>query len=558
MMKKSLLAFLVLILLQDAFTQVSIPDTAITRFKQERKKVVQYDNPVLPGFFPDPSVVRVGTDYYLVNSTFQYFPSIIISHSKDLVHWEQIGHVLTKAKDIELNHFFDGMGMWAPDISYYKDTFYVFYCLVQLTKDRHINVRGNYMVKSKSINGPWTTPVQLTFEGNDPSHFIDDDGTHYMAYAAGIPKGRGTKIVKLNNECTKVVGEPKWMEWGNEIGHPEGPHVFKKDGYYYHHIAAGGGVYPEHHQLIARSKNIYGPYEPSPYNPFIAQMKLGQTPRPRTTQQGHAMLVNTQNGEWWAMYLSMRRVDGKNNQLGRETGLDKINWLSDGWPILNEGDGPSEKNWAPDLPVKKYNSSLMEDFSSNKLNPNWEWVRIPDSNSFSLSERKGHLILYTTPFDLDTIAARNILLRREVNLNYSAITKLDFKPQSTERAGLVCYYDTKTYASFSLAFDNGLQLVIEECKKGKRNRVAMVSDIQNKPIYLKVQVIGYERIFWYSYDNKDWKQAGRIANANYLSDFGTSQWGFMGTMVGIYSLNRGSGKRLPADFDFFNYYSEDK
>ncbi len=537
--------------------QKQLPDSVVQRLQKERVKKQHYTNPVVPGFFPDPSVVRVGTDYYLVNSTFQYFPSIIISHSKDLVHWQQIGHVFTQKSDLNLDAFFDGCGMWAPDISYYKDTFYVFYCLVQLTKDRKINVRGNFMVKSKSINGPWTKPVQLTFEGNDPSHFVDDDGTHYMSYAAGIPKGKGTKIVRLNDECTKVMEEPKWIEWGSEKGHPEGPHIFKRNGYYYNHIAAGGGLYPEHHQLIARSKNIYGPYEASPYNPFIAQLKLGQKPRPRTTQQGHASLVETQKGEWWALYLSMRRVDGYNNQLGRETGLDKVNWLPDGWPILNEGDGPSESDWAPDLTVKKYSKSEKEDFNTPKLNTNWGWVRTPDSSNFSMTEKKGYLRIYTTPFDLDTIAARNILLRREENLHYNATTKLTFKPLGNERAGLICYYDTKTFAGVSLTNNGGLQLIVEECRKGKRKTIATVDKIEPKDLYLKVEVNGYERTFYYSYDNTNWKVAGAVSDASFLSDWGTPQWGFMGTMVGVYALDKGSINRTPADFDFFNYKAED-
>jgi xylan 1,4-beta-xylosidase len=171
-----------------------------------------FTNPILQGFFPDPSVVRVGEDYYIVNSTFEYFPAIVISHSNDLVNWQQIGHVFSKSEDLDLSYFFDGMGIWAPDISYHHGEFYVFYCLVQLSKDRTTNVRGNYMVKSKSILGPWSKPVQITNFGSDPSLFVDEDGGHYMLFAAGIPTGNGTKIVKLNQECTKIVEEPHWLD----------------------------------------------------------------------------------------------------------------------------------------------------------------------------------------------------------------------------------------------------------------------------------------------------------------------------------------------------------
>jgi len=186
-----------------------------------------YTNPVISGFFPDPSVVRAGDDYYCVNSTFEYFPAIVISHSKDLVNWQQVGHVFSKSEDLDLSYFFDGMGIWAPDISYFNGDFYIFYCLVQLSKDRSTNVRGNYMVKSKSIYGPWSKPVQITDFGSDPSHFVDDDGEHYMLFAAGIPTGNGTKIVKLNRECTKMVEEPHWMETEGKKAAPEGPHMLE-------------------------------------------------------------------------------------------------------------------------------------------------------------------------------------------------------------------------------------------------------------------------------------------------------------------------------------------
>ena len=237
-----------------------------------------YTNPVIPGFFPDPSVVRVGDDYYCINSTFEYFPAIVISHSKDLVNWEQIGHVFSKSEDLDLSYFFDGMGIWAPDISYYNGEFYIFFCTVQLSKDRSTNVRGNYMVKSKSIYGPWSKPVQITDFGSDPSHFVDDDGEHYMLFAAGIPTGNGTKIVKLNKECTKMVEEPRWMETEGKKSAPEGPHLLKKDGYYYFVMAASSGLFNGHHMLVARSKSVYGPYENSPNNPYLTQRMVDDDP----------------------------------------------------------------------------------------------------------------------------------------------------------------------------------------------------------------------------------------------------------------------------------------
>ncbi len=506
-----------------------------------------YRNPVVPGFFPDPSIVRVGADYYMVNSTFQYFPAIIISHSKDLVHWEQIGHVFSKSEELDLSKFFDGCGIWAPDISYHNGKFYIFFCLVQLTKDRKINVRGNYMVESKNVLGPYSKPVQLTTEGNDPSHFVDDDGTHYMLYAAGIPKGGGTKIVKLSPDCKKVVEGPFWMNWGPERGHPEGPHLFKKGGYYYHHMASGGGYYEGHHQVIARSKSLHGPYEPSPHNPFIAQPDKEAA----IQHQGHAKLVETQNGEWWAVYLCQRRINGF-SQLGRETGLDKVDWLEDGWPVLNGGKGPTEVRTVPNLPVTVFPQLPREEFDRPSIGLPWQFVRNPDPAAFSLSERAGWLRIRAGANGLDAGGPQALVLQREVSQRYTATTKLEFHPAAGEAAGLLCYYDSKSYIRFGLTGKKDrLRLELAQNRKGKQSLLFEVPDFSSPAVYLRVKVNGLKRQFSYSLDNKTWKDAGPAVDASFLSDEGTPQWGFTGTMVGIFANDGGSGKPLPADFDWF-------
>jgi xylan 1,4-beta-xylosidase len=506
-----------------------------------------YTNPVIPGFFPDPSVVRVGEDYYLVNSTFQYFPAIVISHSKDLVHWQQIGHVFTNSADLDLREFWDGMGIWAPDISYHDGAFYVFYCLVQLKKDRSVNVRGNYMVKARNIFGPWSQPVQLTTEGNDPSHFVDDDGTHWMCYAAGIPKGTATKIVKLSADCTKVVEGPFGIDYGGEKRAPEGPHMFKRGGYYYHTIAASGGIYNGHHQLIARSTNVLGPFEFSPRNPFIAQFDTNSP----CQHQGHAKLVETQNGEWWAVYLMQRRIRGF-SQLGRETGLDRVDWQADGWPVLNGGKDPSVTNAIPKLSVTPQNTEQSDEFTTKQLGVQWEFVRNPDNANFSLADRQGWLRIYGGEFDVDTTKARNVILQRETSQNYSATTKLEFTSQPSAQAGLLCYYDTKSFIKIALTDQNGQRLVLEECCKGVIKRVAELPVEKTKVICLRVRVAGLSRWFDYSFDGQKWIEAGAVTDASFLSDQGTPQWGFMGTMVGVFAVNTNAAVKIPADFDWFH------
>jgi xylan 1,4-beta-xylosidase len=506
-----------------------------------------YTNPVLPGFFPDPSIVRVGDDYYVINSTFQYFPAIVISHSKDLVHWRQIGHVFTNRADLDLSEFYDGCGIWAPDLSYHDGEFYVFYCLVQLKKDRSVNVRGNYMVRSRGIHGPWSKPVQLTEEGNDPSHFVDEDGTHWMCYAGGIPKGSATKIVKLNADCTRVVEGPFWIDYGGEKRAPEGPHLFKRGGYYYHTMAASGGIYNGHHQLIARSTNVLGPYEFSPHNPFIAQLD-------RTSplqHQGHAKLVETQRGEWWAVYLLQRRINGF-SPLGRETGLDRVDWQADGWPVLNGGHGPSLTNDLPQLPVTPQPVERRDDFRAPQLGVQWQFIRAFDPARIRLSDRSGWLRLLGGEFDVDSPRARSLVLRRETCLHYQATTKLEFDPRPGAQAGLVCYYDTMSYLKLALTDRGSRKLVIEECRKRVKTTLAETPVRKSKTLYLRVRVQGLSRWFDYSYDNRRWQEAGAVPDASFLSDQGTPQWGFMGTLVGVFAVNTDASRTVPADFDWFH------
>jgi xylan 1,4-beta-xylosidase len=515
-----------------------------------------YQNPVIAGFFPDPSIVRVGDDFYLVSSTFQYFPAIIISHSRDLVNWRQIGHVFTRSEDLDLRGFDDGCGMWAPDISYHDGEFYVFYCLVQLTQDRSVNVRGNYMVKARDILGPWSKPVQLTTEGNDPSHFVDDDGSHYMLYAAGIPRGRGTKIVKLSDDCSRVVEGPFWMEFDPEKRAPEGPHLIKKDGYYYYTLAAGDGIYRGHHQLMARSRYLLGPYEPSPHGPFIVE----RHPEAAHYHHGHAKLVQTQQGEWWAVYLFRRRIGGA-SPLGRETGLDRVDWREDGWPVLNFGQGPSvEKTAAPAglcadsvCVAKNGPGGGRDDFDRKQLGVEWQFVRNPDQKGFSLDARPGFLRLLGSAAGLESFAARNIVVQRERSHRYTATTWVDFNPVGEAEAGLVCYYDTKDFITLALTGDCGRCVRLSECRRGEKCVVAECSLVDAHGIYLRVQVEGQRRSFYCSYEGQRWLAVGAVDDSSFLSDEGTPSWGFTGTMVGVFAVRGPEGQAVQADFDWFEH-----
>ncbi len=497
---------------------------------------MKYYNPVHRGFFPDPSVIRVGEDYYKVNSTFQYFPAIVISHSKDLVHWEIIGHAITKSEYLDLSEILDSRGIWAPDISYYNGKYYIFATLRH--NDENVPMRSQLVMTSDKPQGPYSKPAVLPIDDIDPSHFIDDDGRHYMVIAPGAC------VVPLSDDCTQIIGEKVQVWQGTGERCPEGPHIFKKDGWYYAMIAEGGTGYG-HGINVARSKSLYGPYESCPYNPVLRQTNADA----QIQRSGHGKLVETQNGQWYCMYLCGRKNGGRYTTVGRETALDPVTWTEDGWFIINDRK-PSAQQEMPALPITEYENNGFYDFREGKLSKDWEWVRNPDDNRWRFTE-KG-LRLYACEGFLYDIRAKNTLVRREQELSYFAETKLAFKPENEgEQAGLTCYYSTATYVRFDRC-RAGLELVIN--RNMGEERISFLPYDKDE-VYLRVEVNGLTRKFLYSSDGKGWTEAGTLENCIYLCDEGVpgDRKRHTGTLVGIFALKGNSKADAYADFEYFKY-----
>ncbi len=506
----------------------------------------QYRNPVLTGFFPDPSIIRVGEDYYMANSTFEYFPGVVISHSRDLVHWEIIGHAFTNNEDLDLTGIEDSHGLWAPDISYYQGTYYIFVTLRlndMCGPDRRKIVHRQVIAKASRPEGPYSKPAFIDHRGIDPSHFVDDDGTHYMLLSPGAT------LFKLNADCTKIESGPVTIWPGTGERCPEGPHLFKHNGYYYVVLAEGGTGYG-HRITVARSRNLYGPYEPSPYNPVMRQTD----PAAPIQRTGHGKLVQTQNGDWWIVYLCGRPNGGPYTTLGRETALDPVQWTGDGWFTVNFGKGPSLIQTAPDLPETPYEEQFFDDFDGAQLALHWQFVRNPDPEGWSLTARPGHLRILTGNGSLGSLDARNIIVRREKHFQYSATTKLEFSPVCQgEEAGLVCYHGRHCFIKLFLTYDDGLKVKVVENRNDQFTCLGE-REVPAGPLYLKVSVNGQQRDFYFSLDREVWEHLGSVPDASFLSNEGVKIGKHhTGTMVGIYAVNGGSGARIPADFDWFDY-----
>lgn len=506
-----------------------------------------YHNPVQRGFFPDPSVIRVGEDFYMVNSSFQYFPAIPISHSKDMVHWEVVAHAIENPDWLDLSEIKDSHGIWAPDISYADGKFYIFATL-RLNGDGDSPqkvLRRQLVVTADRPEGPYSRPSWLEIDHIDPSHFVDDDGKHYMVIAPGI------KLVPLDQTGTKVAGEMinAWDGTGERCS--EGPHILKKDGWYYAIVAEGGTGYG-HGINVGRSRKLTGPYESSPYNPVMRQTD----PHGPLQRAGHGKLVEAQDHSWWCFYLLGRPNEHRYTTVGRETGLDPVTWTQDGWFMVNEGKGPSNEQMAPGLPWTVYPRWLRDDFDSPVLDVNWEFVRRPDYGNLTLTERPGYCRIWTGDGQLHEIRAKNTLLRREQELSYEAETKLEFDPDKEgEQAGLTCYYSTATYARFALCCRKGRRLELVINRNHGEEILSEIRDIPKGPVWLKVTVDRLKRIFSFSLDGATWKTAGTLEKCVFLCDEGVPDdpKRHTGTMVGIYANNGGCGSRKPADFDYFEY-----
>ena len=358
----------------------------------------EYRNPILPGFYPDPSICRVGDDYYMVTSTFEYFPGLPLFHSRDLVNWRQIGHVLDRPSQLNLDGIRPSGGLYAPTIRHHEATFYVVNTLVDGGRER-----GNFVVTASDPAGPWSEPYWLEgAAGIDPSLLFDDDGRVWYTGnrtppVEEFPQHREIWLQELDLEAMQLTGEiySLWSGALRGATWAEAPHLYKIDGMYYLMVAEGGTGY-NHAVTIARSETLTGPYEGNPRNPILTHRHLGRDYP--ISNVGHADIVETQNGEWWMVMLASRPYGGLYRNLGRETFMAPMRW-EDGWPIVSPGLGRVEFLYpAPDLPEQRWPTPPARDsFEADTLDLRWNFLRTPREAFWSLSERPGYLRLHLRP-----------------------------------------------------------------------------------------------------------------------------------------------------------------
>lgn len=540
----------------------------------------QIQNPILPGFFPDPSIVRVGMDYYIANSSFEWFPGVPLHHSKDLVNWRFIGHALTRKSQLDLRGVPDSAGVWAPSLSFADGQFWLIYTNLRNTgmgrpfKDLEI-----FLTTAPDISGPWSEPVELNSVGFDPSLFHDDDGRKWLVnmewdFRKGRHRFAGIVIQEFDPNSQKLVGkQTKILEKSGIL--TEGPNLYKRDGWYYLMLAEGGTGW-NHGISMARSRNILGPYELDPQTSVL-------TSRDDATlalqKAGHGELVETSAGEWFLAHLASRPFKtgaarnpaspdksasaevhaGDRCVLGRETCFQRVEWRDDWLRLVGSTTKPQAQLPAPkNLPPHPWPEIPTRDhFDSAKLDVQWNSLRVPaDESWLSLSERPGWLRLRGRDSQ-HSLFEQSLVARRLQHVRFAAETCLEFTPENfMQSAGLICYYDTRThfYLRVTHAEVRGKILGLTLTDDGNYDEPAESEIVVNdwKQFFLRAEVDKQSLQFSASPDGKSWQKIGPVLDASKLSDDYGAGLHFTGAMVGL-CVQDVSGAKLAADFDYFDY-----
>jgi len=510
-------------------------------------RLTSYRNPVIPGFHPDPSVTRVGDTFYLVNSTFEFFPGVPVHRSRDLVHWEPIGNVLTRQSQLPLQGLGPSRGIFASTIRYHEGTYYMITTLV--------GGGGNFYVTASDPAGEWSDPIWIRGQGGiDPSLFFDEDGTVYLHSTGGKPDQPGKSGIyqsTIDLATGTLTSEPRFVWRGTGGRYPEGPHMYEVAGRYYLMISEGGTEYG-HMVTIARSDRPTGPFKACPRNPILTHRDT-QFDQP-SQGTGHPDLVEDAEGNWWLVFLAFRPQGGYFHHLGRETYLAPVRWDEDGWPIVNEGrpvELDMEVSGLPEHPVPE--TPVRDDLDS-ALGVIWNHIRNPVSRDYSTTERPGWLTLHGGDLTLASVdASPTFVGRRQQHLRARMATRLDFAPQRDgEEAGLVLYRHPVHRYELGVRRVSGTREVFVRQTIGDRlsaitGRAPLPGD---GPVELQVIAEPLEYTLSFTAHGAEPIELDR-AMTRFLSS--EVAGGFVGTYVGLYATGNGERASAPAAFDWFDY-----
>jgi xylan 1,4-beta-xylosidase len=531
-----------------------------------------YKNPILSGFYPDPSICRVAEDYYLVNSSFVYFPGLPVFHSRDLIHWEQIGHAINRPEQIDYSRASHSEGLWAPTIRHHNGKFYIINTLVFDGREAE---RVNYILTADDPAGPWSDPVVVQgADGIDSSLFFDDDGRiwycgNFISREKQYPGHHGIYLCELDPATLQFKGERKVI-WDGKWNHSkwiEGPHIYKINGMYYL-LVAEGGTFTNHSVMMARCRTIEGDYEICPRNPIVSHRHLSLMHPIAVT--GHADMVETQNGEWWMVLLGVRPYTGVQFNLGRETFLVPIIWEKDGWPRIDNDNGlVNEEERLPNLePVCFPHASPNDNFENTTLDLKWNMIRSLTAGFYSLTGRKGYLRLFMRSESIaDNFRTPSFIARRQQHKYFCAGTAMEFAPKTEAEEAGICLIQSnefnyiytvkvkkgRKYLTLSKHF-NDAECV--DCEYLDTNIIKVDMKEVELPagsdrIYLYVQ--GECETYDFYYGLKEGEHLPFMLNADGTLLSTNVAGGFAGVYIGMYCSSNGTESDNYADFDWFEY-----
>ena len=515
---------------------------------------------MLSGFYPDPSICRVGEDYYMVTSSFVYYPGLPIFHSRDLIHWEQIGHGIHRPEQLDYKNCETSEGLWAPSIRYHQGTFYIINTFVSEGREAQ---RENYVITAKDPAGPWSDPVVVEgADGIDSSLFFDDDGSlwyvgNFISQECLYEGHHGIYLNELDPETFQFKG-PRYIIWDGKKTRSkwiEAPHIYKKDGWYYL-LVAEGGTFINHSVQMARCRTIHGDYEICPRNPILTHRHIPVLNPISVT--GHGDIVETQKGEWWMVLLAVRPYEGGHYNLGRETFMVPFVWAEDGWPMIDNENGlVNEEERFPDLPRTLYPPMPQWDnFECRTLQLQWNTIHPPAEPFYSLTDRPGYLRLKVRPEVIEEICTPSFVGRRQRHKNFLAKTAMEFVPDTDlEEAGIALVQDDRFNYQMTLGQKENRQFLrFWKTENGEKSLLAQREISPSKRLYLSVygHTTGYS--FYYGFDDQEMLPLIENVDASLLSSVVNN--GFTGVYIGMYATANHTDSTNHADFDWFCYQGE--
>jgi len=566
-MKERLITLLVVICLTTIFSR----EIKSQNLSQQNSFI----NPIIPGGYPDPSICKVGDTFYLVNSSFEYFPGLPIHKSKDLINWELIGYGLHSAEqcsdEVNLVDVQSDGGIHAPTIRYNKGTFYIITTNVYYNEEKKTTDFVNFILTAKNPEGPWSEPHVLEgAPGIDPDIFFDNDGKVWYVgtHSPENPNFEGEGEIwlqQIDAENWKLIGERHYL-WRGACGGVwvEGPHLYKRDNRYYLTVAEGGTSF-NHAVMIAVSDSIKGPYIPNDRNPILSTRQLSYDNWVHST--GHADLIELNDGRWYMVALGIRGEEDRGSNMGRETHLIPMQWEREPfwwkekkyeWPVVAPQTGKVERsNPVPfEGTTLKRNLSFIDNFDSSNLKLDWNFRRVPLPNIFSLSARKDHLRLYTNPNTIQERGRASLIGFRQTETNFEYQAKMSFKPKSNNsEAGISLFQKDDNYFTLTvIKEDKGFKLQLKLAEPNAEPIILKKQAIPNytEEITFNVKSENYGYSFYYSLDGTEFKLFEKTKSNHILSKK------YTGAYLGIYTTSSGINSRDYVDFDWVRYKGFEK